>query len=154
MSKFVPTQEQLDRWATIPMSFKTTNAVKAAFRNLGDYSQIAMSPAYRDRLDHLSARDDDKRWVNLYDANRGGAQLTQLAAHKLIEFIESLTMAGMTVTSGQPKVAAPKPAKGHGKVSRSQTIVKPAAGVYEIAGGARVQVTVNAKTGRVTSKIL
>lgn len=154
MSKFVPTQEQLDRWKTIPMSFKTTNAVKAAFRNLGDYSQVPMHENLRERLAFRSARNDEGRWINLYDAENGGAQMTQFEAHKLIETIENIAAYGVTVTSSAPKVAAPKPAKGHGKVSRSQTIVKPAAGVYEIAGGARVQVTVNAKTGRVTSKIL
>jgi hypothetical protein len=154
MSKFVPTQEQLDRWATIPMTFKTTNAVKSAFKRLGDYSQIPMSESYRNRLDHLSARDDEGRWINLYDANRGGAQLTQFAAHKLIEFIDGLTSHGVTVTSTQPKVAAPAPAKGHGKAGKSQTIVKPEAGIYELAGGAKVQVKVNPKTGRTTASIL
>ena len=140
MAKFVPTQEQLDRWATIPMTFGTTKAVKAALNRLGDYSKLDMPQSYRDRLDHLTKRSDKGQWINLFDANRGGAQMTQLQAHNLIEWVDTLVNQGVTVAQTEPVKPVTEPVK---PVTAQAVTFKD--GDIIIVNGESVRISVNGK---------
>ena len=118
MSKFVMPAEgtaEFDalksRWMSKPVTFGQCGAIMAAFKDVAAAGGYAgkVGPKMQARLDHLSTRDADGRW--LYVRTDSG-ELTMWGAHLLVGTLRGL-LAGPVVESA----TTPKPAAEHRKVT-------------------------------------
>jgi hypothetical protein len=115
MSKFVMPAEgtaEFDslkaRWESKPITFGQCGRLKTLFKAVADQGGYAtkVNAKFAARMDYISARNDEGRWVNLRTDN-ADLNMTMWNAHMLGKTLESLINGDLEVTKGEPVKAEP-----------------------------------------------
>jgi hypothetical protein len=117
MSKFVmPAEGTAEfaslkaRWESKTITFGQCGRLKALFKAVADQGGYAgkVNAKFAARMDYISARNDEGRWVNLRTDN-ADLGMTMWNAHMLGQTLESLINGDLTVAKTEAKPAAVKP---------------------------------------------
>jgi hypothetical protein len=117
MSKFVMPAEgtaEFDslkaRWESKPITFGQCGRIKALFKAVAEQGGYAtkVNAKFAARMDYISARNEEGRWVNLRTDN-AQLNMTMWNAHELGKVLESLIDGDLQVAKTEPKAAPVKP---------------------------------------------
>ena len=98
------------RWESKPVTFGQCGRLKALFKAVADQGGYAgkVNAKFAARMDYISARNDEGRWVHLRTDN-ADLNMTMWQAHLLGETLESLANGDLAVVKTEAKPAAVKP---------------------------------------------
>ena len=98
------------RWESKPVTFGQCGRLKALFKAVADQGGYAgkVNAKFAARMDYISARNDEGRWVNLRTDN-AQLNMTMWGAHELGKTLETILNGDLVVAETEPKATPVKP---------------------------------------------